>query len=57
MCIRDSATVAGGCGASYGRAKITDMSVNNGLISAYIHNAKKYSSSDDSHNDTNGTNC
>jgi len=50
-------TVAGGCGTSYGRAKITDMTVNNGNISAYISGAKKYPSSNDSQNDTNGTNC
>lgn len=50
-------TVAGGCGTSFGRAKITDQTVNNGEITAYISGDKHYSSMNDSHNDTGGTNC
>ena len=50
-------TVAGGCGTSFGRAKVTSHSTTDGIPTAYISNLKKYPTREDSHNDTNGINC
>lgn len=51
------ATVAGGCGTSYGRAKITSHSTSDGVPTAYLYQFRIYPSREDSHNSTNATVC
>ena len=50
-------TVAGGCGTSFGRAKVTSHSTSSGVPTAYLSGLKTYPSREDSHNDTNAQNC
>ena len=51
------ATVAGGCGTSYGRAKIASHSTSDGVPTAYLYQFRTYPSNNDSHNSTNATIC
>jgi len=52
-------TYAGGCGSTeYGRGKITNnTSISDGTPTAYISGDVHFGSSDDSYNNTGGTNC
>ena len=51
------ATVAGGCGTSFGRAKVTSHSTSDGVPTAYLYEFKTYPSREDSHNSSNATAC
>ena len=51
------ATVAGGCGTSFGRAKVTSHSTSDGVPTAYLYQFRVYPSMNDSHNSTNATVC
>ena len=50
-------TVAGGCGTSYGRAKIASHSTSDGVPTAYLYQFRTYGSREDSHNSNNPTVC
>ena len=50
-------TVAGGCGTSFGRGRVTSHSTSDGVPTAYLYQFRTYPSMNDSQNSTNAVVC